>query len=241
MRAPAEAQLLDAWDGAVSAGPTGRALALLAAAGIAPEEARGWSIGRRDAAILELRRAVFGDAMEGVADCPHCGSRLEARLSATALRPTAVATPQHVTVEQDGYRLTARCPDSDDVLLLEAAPRGTDLPELLLARCLLSAEKDGQPIGAPALPAPLRAALEQALEQADPLGDASLALDCPECGQAWAAALDLADWTWREVELWAGRLLGEVHGLASAYGWTEAEVLALPPRRRARYLELLGR
>lgn len=241
MRAPAEARLLDAWDGAVSAGPTGRALALLAAAGIAPEDARGWSIGRRDAAILELRRAVFGDAMEGVADCPHCGSRLEARLSATALRPTALATPQHVTVEKDGYRLTARCPDSDDVLLLEAAPRGTDLPELLLARCLLSAEKDGQPIAAPALPAPLRAALEQALEQADPLGDASLALDCPECGQAWAAALDLADWTWREVELWAGRLLGEVHGLASAYGWTEAEVLALPPRRRARYLELLGR
>jgi hypothetical protein len=127
------------------------------------------------------------------------------------------------------------------VLLLERAPPGSDLPMLLLAQCLLTSEKDGQAVPASALPAPLRAALEQALEEADPLGDASLALDCPECGQGWAAALDLADWTWREVEGWAGRLLGEVHVLASAYGWTEAEVLAHSPRRRARYRELLGR
>jgi hypothetical protein len=240
MRAPAEATLLDAWDAAGAAGPTGRALALLAAAGIAPEEARGWSIGRRDAAILELRRAVFGDVLEGVADCPDCGARLEARLSAAELH-TAATPPQSVTVERDGYRLLARCPDSDDVLLLERAPHGSDLPMLLLAQCLLTSEKDGQAVPASALPAPLRAALEQALEGADPLGDASLALDCPECGRAWTAALDVADWTWREVEGWAGRLLAEVHVLAGAYGWTEAEVLALSPRRRARYRELLGR
>jgi len=30
-----------------------------------------------------------------------------------------------------------------------------------------------------------------------------------------------------------------VHALASRYGWTEREILAVAPARRARYLELI--
>jgi hypothetical protein len=32
----------------------------------------------------------------------------------------------------------------------------------------------------------------------------------------------------------------EVHALASHYGWTEPDVLALPPARRRAYLEMVG-
>lgn len=244
MRAPTEAALLDASDAAGGAGPTARALALLEAAGIAPEEARDWSIGRRDGAILELRRAVFGEALDGVADCPRCAARLEAGIAATTLRTGAGAdAPEQpaVKLERDGYRLLARCPDSTDLLALERAPAGIDLAALLLARCLVSVEREGRPVPPEALPQPVRDAVDQALAEADPLGDVSLVLECPACGHGWDAALDLAAWTWWEVESWAGRLLGEVHILAGAYGWTEAEVLALSPRRRARYRELVGR
>ncbi|HEX2516118.1 MAG TPA: phage baseplate protein, partial [Chloroflexota bacterium] len=38
----------------------------------------------------------------------------------------------------------------------------------------------------------------------------------------------------------ARRLLREVHTLARAYGWREAEILALPGRRRQTYLDLVG-
>ena len=34
-------------------------------------------------------------------------------------------------------------------------------------------------------------------------------------------------------------LFEEVHQLASHYGWTETEVLAIAPERRARYLALI--
>ena len=37
----------------------------------------------------------------------------------------------------------------------------------------------------------------------------------------------------------AGALLHEVHRLASAYGWSEAQILALSPARRAQYLALV--
>jgi hypothetical protein len=52
------------------------------------------------------------------------------------------------------------------------------------------------------------------------------------------AALDAAALTWAQVRAAAGRLLGDIADLAAAFGWTEAEVLALPERRRAAYLEL---
>jgi hypothetical protein len=35
------------------------------------------------------------------------------------------------------------------------------------------------------------------------------------------------------------RLLEEVHSIARAYHWSEAEILALPLPRRRRYLDLL--
>ncbi len=239
MRAPPEAALLDAWDAASASGPTARALALLAAAGVPPEEAGCWSIGRRDGAILALRQAIFGDVMEGVADCPRCGARLEARLEASAIQ-TRQSACSDVDLRLDGYHLRARCPDSADLLALEGAAPGSDLVAMLLERCLLSAERAGQSVPVMVLPAHILVALDGALAQADPMGDTSLALTCPACGHAWSANLDAAAWTWREVEGWAVRLLGDVHVLARAYGWTESEVLALPPRRRARYREMIG-
>jgi hypothetical protein len=45
---------------------------------------------------------------------------------------------------------------------------------------------------------------------------------------------------WDDVQAYARGLLGQVHALARAYGWTEHEVLSLSPRRRAAYLEMTG-
>ena len=45
---------------------------------------------------------------------------------------------------------------------------------------------------------------------------------------------------WEEIEVRAHVLLGEVHRLASAYGWSEAQILALSPARRASYLAMVG-
>ena len=39
---------------------------------------------------------------------------------------------------------------------------------------------------------------------------------------------------------WAGRMLLDIHALARAYGWSESDILALPPRRRQAYLELVA-
>jgi hypothetical protein len=41
------------------------------------------------------------------------------------------------------------------------------------------------------------------------------------------------------VEAAAKRLLGEIHNLASAYGWSEDAILSLSNSRRALYLQMV--
>ena len=63
---------------------------------------------------------------------------------------------------------------------------------------------------------------------------------------AWLAGtrslvqLDAGQLLWDEIEARAQVLLHEVHTLASAYGWSEAQILALTPARRASYLAMVG-
>jgi hypothetical protein len=45
---------------------------------------------------------------------------------------------------------------------------------------------------------------------------------------------------WKEIAAHAKRLLREVHILAAAYKWREADILAMNPNRRQYYLEMVG-
>ncbi len=82
-------------------------------------------------------------------------------------------------------------------------------------------------------------AIAAQLEAIDPLADLALDLDCPDCGAAWEAAVDVAQYVWLEIEAEALRLVREVHAIAAAYGWRETEILAMSPLRRRAYLELV--
>ena len=75
---------------------------------------------------------------------------------------------------------------------------------------------------------------------ADPMAEIRLALNCVGCSNQWEETLDIASFLWTEIASRAKRLLREVHTIASAYGWTEGEILSLSEARRALYLEMVG-
>ena len=79
------------------------------------------------------------------------------------------------------------------------------------------------------------------LELADPQAHIEMAMRCPECALDWTAPFDVVSFLWQELDTWAARTLREVHVLASAYGWSEHDILEISPMRRRRYLELVGR
>ena len=67
-----------------------------------------------------------------------------------------------------------------------------------------------------------------------------LALSCPSCRHQWQATFDIVSFFWSEINAWAHRSLQEVHTLALAYGWREADILAMSPWRRQFYLKMVS-
>jgi hypothetical protein len=201
------------------------------------EAARALSAGDRVALLLELRRLMAGDSLPCVLDCPwpDCGERLELDLAIGELLDAGTET-RGPTYELDfgSALLSFRLPTGADEeraarTAVEQGP-ATAVAELMRA-CLLDPPPDRAPGMAEALGA--------AIADADPHAEISLALRCPVCERDGEVAFDAASYLWRELEGRLARLDHDVHVLASRYGWSEAEILGLGDRRRARYLELV--
>lgn len=231
--------------------PCRRATALLGRCLSGGEElARRLSVGDREALLLHLRRLTLGEVVEGVLRCssPSCGRPMDLRLRVDDLLVAAYpdARPSYrLDLVHAGarYEIDFRVPVSDD-LEHGAALARTD-PEAagaeILRRCVLRADRDGASLRTDALPAQVRAALIEAIGERDTQAEIELELTCPECGASLQAILDAAAVLLGELDQRAARLLHEVHALALRYGWSEAEILAMAPRRRAAYLELADR
>ena len=82
----------------------------------------------------------------------------------------------------------------------------------------------------------MAAAAGAAMEELDPLPAFRLASRCPACGVEGDHPLELEPLLVARLERRQRALMREVHRLASRYGWTEREVMALPPYRRRVYL-----
>jgi hypothetical protein len=135
----------------------------------------------------------------------------------------------------DGIEVAWHVPTVADLL---AVATEADPGEALRRRCL-SASRDGVPVDVDAIPPEQVARVEQELAAADPLAEVVVALHCPVCATGFDADVDPVGFVARELQVVAERLLREVHELAGAYGWGEAEILALPAPRRAAYLALV--
>lgn len=241
MRSPGAAALLDAWEWAAELPVAERPVALLARL-VAGEPAAAIArlpIGERDRRLFGLREATFGHRMAALVACPGCTESLELGLDVHDLlvdAPPASGERHEMTVA--GHFICFRLPDTTDL----AAAAQIDDPEAarqeLLRRCILSAVCEQAPIVAAELPPPVSSALAQRMTEVDPLGNVELAVSCPSCRGDWIVPFDIAAYLWIELDAWAQRLLADVHALARAYGWGEAEVLALSPARRRIYIEM---
>jgi hypothetical protein len=240
------AQLLAVWERAARHSWARRALALLVAAhpGVEAEALARLPIGERDARLFRMREALFGAQLDCLASCPRCGEWLEASFSVEDVRRSGVAgvsdadAVQHV--HMDDHDVSFRLPNSHDLVALEACHDAGDAEQRLVAGCLVEARERGQAIVPDALPAQLVAAVARRMAETDPAADVQLGLTCTACGNRWHATFDIVTHLWTEIDGWARRILDEVHALASAYGWSERDILAMTPARRQQYLDLLG-
>lgn len=227
------AQLLEAWDrGQAATSLPARALALLPLAGPDADPDR-LPVGAANARLLELRERLFGPRLTCVAECPHCAERLELGFTVGDLLASAAPPPAEVEVAAGEETFRLRLPTWCDLAALAESRSPGDPRARLLARCRLPVGSDPAPLSEAVLEA-----AAGALEEADPLAETRIAIGCAQCDAQFEARFDIVEYLWSEVDVRARRLMGEVHALASAYGWSEAEVLALTPARRRVYLEM---
>ena len=223
--------------------PSQRALSLLAVAcadEAPPAELARLSLGQRDQRLLSLREQTFGPRLAAISACPACSEVLEFTVDAADIRiAPAVEPAEAIHLTYAGYDLQFRLPDSVDLATMDPnADRETNSRHLL-SRCLTSARRAGAEIPAEDLPPEVVTAVSERMAEADPQADVQLDLACPQCQHRWQSPLDIVSFFWSEINALALRLLHDVHALASAYGWSEAAILALAPARRQAYVDLI--
>lgn len=234
------AALLTAWEQGLSQSPSRRLLTLLAATHpeLSEEQLLKLPLGQRDGLALRLRELLFGAQLTGLATCPLCTEQLELTLEVADIKVKSNPSIQEqLVLKLDGFDLEIRLPDSQDVMLIETVSSVEQARSLLFKRCLLSVSRNGQACAVDKLPEALLDKVEAAMSEADPQADVQLDLFCPACQHRWLTPFDIASFLWIEINAWARRVLNEVHLLAKAYAWREADILAMSPARRRFYLE----
>jgi hypothetical protein len=242
MRALSATELLKVWERGLTQSPAQRALTLLTAGCLETplEGINQFNIAQRDMQLLALRERIFGPQLSSIATCPACGQRLEFGFDTADIQASSELDPEEtLSVTHAGYDVQFRLPNSLDLATLDPVEDYEANRRRLLQLCVTAAKRSGAEIAAAELPQEVVTAITQRLAEADPDADLQLALRCPQCDHGWQAPLDIVSYFWSEIHSWAVRILREIHTLASAYGWREADVLALSPRRRRSYLEMI--
>lgn len=243
MRLLNAAELIDIWDAGRIASPSRRSLLLLSA--FLPEERESLAnmpLGGLNARLLRLRAQLFGPTLNCLASCPECNALIETAfgvdgLLSHAAEPKSEENSIH-SLTYDDCTIDFRLPTAADLLAIVDKP-GIKAAGELVERLIDKSVRNGESVSIRELPGEALEVLERQITELDPLAHIELNLTCPDCKSDWLEVLHVIDFLWLEIGNLAKRLIFEVARLASAFGWSEREILALTPERRRSYLELL--
>ncbi len=188
-------------------------------------------VSARTAALLQVTALTEQlSALAFSAVCALCEEPFEFEL-AVALLLAAEDDGAPVQVELDNRLLRLRRATGNDLRHWRAARPASQeqAVQLMLDSLLLEGEVQMQD----------SAALSAAIANADPLAAFAVTCQCPACGADREVDVDLDAAALTRLHHRQRALLHDIHRIASRYGWSEAQVLAIPAPRRAQYLALI--
>jgi Zn ribbon nucleic-acid-binding protein len=240
-------QLVAAVDAGTSANAAeqGRTLLALVLPDPSDERLDATALEVRDAWLLALRCSTFGSTLKARVVCPQCHTQLALEIPRESI---PLPEPQAERLSGPPMRIShgelvieARSPDG---AALERAARCPDVASArasLVASCVTVLSPSGESIDAESLDVETLEQVGEAIAEAEPGVEVGLGVTCVSCGHIWEPILDILLFLWRELSTTGVQVLDEVHELASAYGWSEEEILGLSSRRRRQYVERLTR
>ncbi|MCF8721642.1 hypothetical protein [Nitrospina gracilis] len=165
--------------------------------------------------------------------CPSCKAVFDVRLrpSELPIKPAGDSFP-FVTVPTRYGRLRFRVPNGADQECIAALDDETRAVPVLLQRLLVEDESNAAALEFSEDDA---AAIELAIESVAPELVVWVPTECPECKTETRVEIN----PYAHLQSGRNSLLREVHRLASAYHWSERDILQMPRDRRHRYLTLV--
>jgi hypothetical protein len=214
-----EADLLDAWTTARHADRSALIdlLGRLAFGGRAATTP--WDVATRQLLVIAAARG----RAEVVTDCPTCATQVEATV------------PVEQLVQAHDERSTGNRPANGPA-------RPPAVADMVAAAALApdeAADEIARRCGLDVLDDDVLAATLARWDDEHVLLAPSLATTCPACGTEVELAIDAVALAWATVGDLATAVLDDVTALARGFGWTETEVLAVPPARRRMYRDQL--
>ncbi|MEH2072491.1 MAG: phage baseplate protein [Nostoc sp.] len=243
MRTLSTSELFNIWEWGRNQPSWSKAIKLLSSA--CPETSvdilTQLSLGQRDGILLTLREWIFGSQLVSQVTCPSCGEVLELNFDVADMRVASLSLElvERYCLELANYQVSFRLPNSLDLIAIAQYKQPEIAQEILLERCILQAVCNSKYLPFQQLPSYVKDGIIAQMAQADPQANVPIDISCCACNHQWRSFFDIVSFLWTEINVWAFRVLREVHTLAVAYGWREADILAMSPRRRQLYLEMV--
>jgi hypothetical protein len=179
------------------------------------------TVTQADRALAGIYLMLYGPQAECQAACESCGESYEFTLDLSQI--IAAQDAERPAPPDAGGAWTL--PDGTRV----RAPTQADLagdPAGLAARLTVEGEANAGEVGA-------------FLETASPVLTIDMAARCPDCGTAAQVRFDLATYLTRRLAAEHPFLVRETHLIASRYGWSHDEIMALTRDDRRAYAGLI--
>jgi hypothetical protein len=193
------------------------------------------AVSDRDRLLSAVYTRTYGARIENTLHCPTCDQPFDLDFSLAEMDRRLEEDARQAAVEpvEDGtFRLSSgrrfRLPTGRDERAVSRLPL-TEAAAALLARCLVDGDavtEDGEDIQA-------------AMEVVGPLLNLDLGAACPECGGEQEVHFDIQSYLLGALAQDRPGLALDIHGLATAYGWSREEILSIPRGQRRAYVALV--
>lgn len=205
--------------------------------GLVDEDVLRWPVRNRIASMLRIAEATFGARLAWESPCAAaaCAQSMALSVPLAPLERLGLGETQFTWLPDAGHWMSVRLPDGRDQRTLRAVDVDADV-ERRFATSLIEYVNGARRPGGWQLPAAWIAPLADELARRDPLTDFRIETVCPWCGTTNELPVDLEQVVLAGLAHEQRQALRDVHELAQHYHWTEAEILAIPPARRATYL-----
>jgi len=236
-------EMIGLWEKGELRSPVDQALLLLRAAdpGNSLTELAKLHVGERDRRLLRVREKTFGSRLSCSVDCQWCSEDLHFEFETQQILQPVDTEPEGTFAgTAEGVDVTFRLPNSEDLMAAMTAGSAEEGKQRILERCLLSIRTAEEALRVADLPESAIAKVCELMSKSDPQAETRFDVQCSACGRSCQVTLDVTAFFWKEVSVRARRALSEVHLLASAYGWSEQDILDLSPVRREFYLQRLS-